>query len=451
MSFNLKTIAITEFGVPQQQPEISPATYEARCKLAYERAGADWLVVYADREHFANIAFLSAFEPRFEEALLLLGPQGKRIFVTGNECFSYTAISRLPAFETLLCQSLSLLAQDRSQKSDIVAVLREAGLKKGDTVGLVGWKYFEPSEWSFDEPAFYVPDFLPKALKAVTGGLPVESTHILMGAQDGLRTVVDADQIAAFEWAAARASAALWRVVTGIRPGDNELTAASRALYAGEPMNCHMMMTTQNGSGPVIGLSSPSGRIISEGDGASTAISYWGGLSSRAGLISAGNDDFLKPAQAYMEGLAAWYGAADTARGGDIHEAVVSTLARGGLKSALNPGHLTGHDEWINSPVRPGSEDRIVSGMPFQVDIIPVPMPDGWALNCEDAVTFADAGLRAELEQRYPEVAGRIAARRDFIRREIGVDLSDNILPLSSTPLCLPPFWLASDRLLARG
>lgn len=131
--------------------------------------------------------------------------------------------------------------------------------------------------------------------------------------------------------------------------------------------------------------------------------------------------------------------------GGRLH------LARGGLKSALNPGHLTGHDEWINSPVRPGSEDRIVSGMPFQVDIIPVPMPDGWALNCEDAVTFADAGLRAELEQRYPEVAGRIAARRDFIRREIGVDLSDNILPLSSTPLCLPPFWLASDRLLARG
>jgi Xaa-Pro aminopeptidase len=267
-----------------------------------------------------------------------------------------------------------------------------------------------------------------------------------------MRAVIDADQIAAFEWAAARASAALWRVVSGVRPGESELAAASRALYAGEPMNCHMMMTAQNGSGPVIGLSSPSGRVISEGDGASTAISYWGGLSSRAGLVSAGNDDFLKPAQAYMEGLAAWYAAADIgARGGDIHEAVVSTLARGGLKPALNPGHLTGHDEWINSPVRPTSEDRIVSGMPFQVDIIPVPMPDGWALNCEDAVTFADAALRAELEQRHPEVAGRIVARREFIRREIGIELSENILPLSSTPLCLPPFWLASDSLLARG
>ena len=28
-------------------------------------AKCDWLVVYADREHLANIAFLSRYDPRF--------------------------------------------------------------------------------------------------------------------------------------------------------------------------------------------------------------------------------------------------------------------------------------------------------------------------------------------------------------------------------------------------
>ena len=53
--------------------------YEARCHAAYGQAGCDWLVVYADREHLANMAFLSGFEPRFEEALLLLGPGDRRV------------------------------------------------------------------------------------------------------------------------------------------------------------------------------------------------------------------------------------------------------------------------------------------------------------------------------------------------------------------------------------
>jgi hypothetical protein len=37
------------------------------------------------------------------------------------------------------------------------------------------------------------------------------------------------------------------------------------------------------------------------------------------------------------------------------------------------------------------------------------------------------------------------------MRDEIGVELKDSILPLSSTPLCLAPFWLMPRQLLARG
>ncbi|HVQ31745.1 MAG TPA: hypothetical protein VMV21_19260, partial [Vicinamibacteria bacterium] len=33
-------------------------------------------LVYGDREHFANLAFLTGFDPRFEEALLVVPRQG---------------------------------------------------------------------------------------------------------------------------------------------------------------------------------------------------------------------------------------------------------------------------------------------------------------------------------------------------------------------------------------
>ncbi|HZS93019.1 MAG TPA: hypothetical protein VFE42_36710 [Chloroflexota bacterium] len=38
--------------------------------------GYDALLVYVDREHFANLAYLTGFDPRFEEALLILKPRG---------------------------------------------------------------------------------------------------------------------------------------------------------------------------------------------------------------------------------------------------------------------------------------------------------------------------------------------------------------------------------------
>jgi hypothetical protein len=116
------------------------------------------------------------------------------------------------------------------------------------------------------------------------------------------------------------------------------------------------------------------------------------------------------------------------------------------LRSALNPGHLARHDEWIHTPIRPGSGQRIVPGMPFQVDIIPTPMRDGWALNCQDRIVFAAAALKAG----HPGVVERIEARRNFVRDKLGIAIRDSILPLSSTPLCLPPFWLSARRLLAR-
>ena len=39
-----------------------------------ETRGYDHIVVWGDREHSANIAYLTGFDPRFEEAVLIVGP-----------------------------------------------------------------------------------------------------------------------------------------------------------------------------------------------------------------------------------------------------------------------------------------------------------------------------------------------------------------------------------------
>jgi hypothetical protein len=137
--------------------------------------------------------------------------------------------------------------------------------------------------------------------------------------------------------------------------------------------------------------------------------------------------------------------------GGTIYERVSEALAAGGFRSALNPGHLGGYDEWVHSPVVPGGTGTLASGMVFQCDVIPTPMPPGRTLNCEDPLVFADEALRADLAARFPAVWARIAARRTFMRDELGIAIGDDVLPLSTMPAYLAPLWLAPNRVLAQG
>ncbi|WP_319518521.1 Xaa-Pro aminopeptidase [uncultured Martelella sp.] len=452
MQITLAPVKIPAFEIPETRPAIPAETFAARCDTLFQRADCDWVVVYADREHQANIAFLTGFEPRFEEALLLLGRAGERIIVTGNESSSYTAIAGLEGVETVLSQSMSLMGQDRSRKPNLEQVLSDCGIKAGQSIGLVGWKYLEPGE--SEDAGYFLPHHFVRVLQRLAGdkGALSDVTGLLMHETDGLRAVVDADEIAMLEWGAARASVAVWRILSQARPGESELTAAARMGYAGEPMSCHFMLSAQNASADVIGLSSPSSRTLRLGDGITTAVGYWGGLSSRAGLLGDGDDAFLAKAAGYFEALVTWYETADIGtEGGTLYKAAEDALARHGLDTALNPGHLLSHDEWMNTPIRKGGNGLIASGMPVQVDVIPVPMNKGQALNCEDAVVFADDSLREDIRLKHPQMFARMMARRDFVRDALGIDLKPCVLPLSNTPLCLAPFWLKHDHLLVHG
>src|SRR5581483_8207465 len=94
----LAPVALPEFGLPTPQPTIPPEIYHQRIMQLTERAqvaGYNVMLVYADREHFANLAYLTGYDPRFEEALLIINlySGAKPLLLVGNEGMGYTGIS----------------------------------------------------------------------------------------------------------------------------------------------------------------------------------------------------------------------------------------------------------------------------------------------------------------------------------------------------------------------
>src|SRR5690349_1602041 len=83
----LARIELPDFGAPGPRPELPPAVYDERIEALRARAdeaGYDRIVVFADREHSANLSFLTGFDPRFEEAVLVLAPDGEPAILVGN-------------------------------------------------------------------------------------------------------------------------------------------------------------------------------------------------------------------------------------------------------------------------------------------------------------------------------------------------------------------------------
>jgi hypothetical protein len=152
----------------------------------------------------------------------------------------------------------------------------------------------------------------------------------------------------------------------------------------------------------------------------------------------------------YWRAMATWYETlAVGITGGEVFATVTDLLADEEFASSLNPGHLIHYEEWMDSPIRAGSDDPIASGMVLQSDIIPTGVRPGWTTNCEDTVVIADPALRKEIEARHPALWSRIGARQQYVRSTLGVQLRDDVLPLSCTAAYLRPFWLASGRALA--
>ena len=71
----LAQVVLPEFGVPEAEPELRPEIYAARLdrlRALMDARGLEHAVLYADREHSANVSWLTGFDPRFEEALVIV-------------------------------------------------------------------------------------------------------------------------------------------------------------------------------------------------------------------------------------------------------------------------------------------------------------------------------------------------------------------------------------------
>lgn len=445
----LRTVPLPVETSAADPPPIPVAEYEQRCNDLLAEAATPWVAVYGDREHSANLLFLTGFDPRFEEALLLLGPGGKRVLLVGNEGIVHAVVAR-PPLEVVLFQGFSLMAQPRDRTPNLDASLREAGLSWGDQVGVVGWKYLTAAETDTPSRPAWVPVVIVDALERVTGAAAIDVTSVLMNPGNGLRIQNSVDQIAAFAWAALRSSQAVFRVVRGARPGMTERDAAALMGYAGEPASMHPIVASGAPGEAINGLRSPGGRTIGLEDGISCGIGYWGSLCCRAGMVedATGIDVFTDVVRPYFLAQAAWYATIGIGvAGGEVFAAVEDTLATEGaeFRSMLNPGHLISYDEWVNSPIERASTIPLASGMAVQCDIIPTPLPPGLALNCEDSIVLADDALQSEIADKHPALWARIVRNRTLMTEGLGLTLRPETLPLSLANAYLPPAWLAPD------
>jgi len=447
----LADISLPDFGMPEAMPEIPAAVYRARMERLRARATNryfDRLIVYADREHSANLSYLTGFDPRFEEAILVVGPADEPAILVGNECYAMAGAAPLPMRRHLF-QDLSLPSQPRDGSQPLADILAEEGVRKGQRVGVVGWKEYANPQ-TIEAPAFLVDE-----LRRMTGSTgTVENASVFMiGAKDGLRVINEVEQLAAFEYAACQTSHGIKQLLFGLKEGMTEQEAVHLLEWSGQPLSCHLMLT----SGPraSLGLLSPGDRRIERGDQFTVAFGIWGGLNCRAGFVvedaselPAGIEDYIEKLVApYFEAVAEWYAALRIGQTGGTLQAIIDRhLGDPFFGIFLNPGHQIHLDEWVNSPIAPGSNIELRSGMALQVDIIPATGTEYFTTNIEDGIGLADAALRKSFAAQYPGAWHRIQERRRFMSEALGIELHPDVLPFSNIPAYLPPFLLRPDQ-----
>jgi Creatinase/Prolidase N-terminal domain len=456
MVAELSEITLPDFGLPAVEPTVPKEEYAARIAAARERmqeAKLDVLVIYGDREHFANLAFLTGYDPRFEESLCILPREGRPTLLVGNEGLAYATLSPLD-LDVQLYQSFSLPGQPRDRLVPLKRLLRKAGVKSGVRVGLAGWKYFDRGELSAPKRTSEIPAWVVEAVYAATSGGKVRNAGALfMHPADGLRSRSSVHQLARFEYAATLASQMVRAAIFGLEVGQSEFDAVRNMRWCGWPLSCHLMLSA--GDRARVGLASPSSRPMQLGDPFTTAVGLWGALTARAGFLAHDAGDLSADIADYVEKLAApyfraavaWYETLQIgATGGDLFKAVHDLIGAPFFGVGLNPGHLIHLDEWMHSPVAAESRIALTSGMTLQCDIIPATGGPYFTSNIEDGVALADEALSRDLAALYPEAWGRIMARREFMQSVLGIRLRPEVLPFSNLCGYLPPYLLSPQR-----
>lgn len=440
------------YELPLTEPTLPDSIYHTRLRktlVAMKEHGFDYLVFYADREHFNNFDFLTGFGPRFEEGILVLDSKGLLKILLGNECYGMYRQSRIPG-EGILCQALSLPNQPMDHYKPLEELFRSFGITASDSVGLVGWKLMYPV-WG-DRSDSDVPAFITRALNAIAGTV-YNATDLFIHPEYGIRHTNGADEIASLEFGATVASDSVQRMLLSVRTGMTEWEVSRNASSGFLPISCFPKVLS--GARMDLGMVSPTTNPIRLGDRFQVSIGLRGGLTNRRGFAAYGEEDLEPAARDYLSAIAApyfatvanWY---ETIRigisGGEIYDMVQTSFPREKWGWTLNPGHLISTEEWSASPIFENSGIPLRSGMCLQMDIIPTADRRYAAPNCEDGVVIADEALQSDLRERYPLVYARMQKRRRFMIDELHIELQPEVLPMSNLTGLYRPFMLNRNR-----
>ena len=442
-----------DFG---EAPVITSAMYEARLAALLDAGKAfSHLVMYADREHFSNLEYVTGYDPRYEECVLILQRGTTPMLVVGNEGMGQSQCLTI-AVERVLFQSLSPLGQARGASLSLAAILAKAGIDRRARVGLLGWKMFSAMETAEPLHTFEVPSFLVDALRTAAGSVE-NANGLMMDNATGLRQRHSAEELILSELASAKASRKTWDFICGLRPGLTELEASQGFAIDGEPCPTHPNICFRGK-----GILSPDAHTrLDYGQPIAFGMGYRYAQIHRVGVYARDRAEFDARFPGAFEGLyeryflalCAWYehiGLGVT--GGEVWEAVravVGSYADFGI--GLNPGHAIHSEEWLNSPFSENDTTRLCSGMMLQCDFTARPARfDFLGVHVEDGVLLADAALQTRMEELAPACMRRIRARQAFMRETLGIALRDEVLPTSDLCGMLHPFLATPNTVFAK-
>jgi len=236
-----------EFGTDVKLVEISLNELEKRLlktRRKMEEGNLTHLVVYGDREHFANLLYLINFDPRFEEALLMIDLKNDPLILVGNECKAHLTASPLFNAGKLryeLYQPFSLLNQPKMDSRYLNEIFLSEGMNSKSRIGCAGWKYFSEQEHPDAEHAIDIPGYITDTLRKVsTFANVVNCNDLFMHPGYGLRAKCSSSEIALFEFSNVMASEGMKNLIFNIREGMTDFELVRHYNYSGYPLNCHI-------------------------------------------------------------------------------------------------------------------------------------------------------------------------------------------------------------------
>jgi len=446
-------------------PSFTEEDYQSRIKSALNLAKThnfSHLVIYGDREHFSNIDYFSGYDPRFEEALLILRHDDLPVLIVGNEGYSYADAS--PAeIQKELYQSFSLMGQPRDKIKSLKEIFLSAGITNTSKVGIIGWKYFSEAEIPEPQQQIDVPYYIAKTIVDLVGENSVKNaSDLMLHPEYGLRIhFLNWKDLILHEIAGTKSSERVLKVIENLKPGLTEIEASKYLEIDGEPVTAHPNVNF-GGKNVLLCLASPTHtKELEKGEVVNIALGYRRAMVARTGIFASNKEEIPSDKDGiveklfipYYQALVRWYESLSIgATGGEIFQEVKGSLGDFSIYGVgLNPGHLIHTDEWTHSIFYEGSSYPISSGMAIQCDIIAFPGEPYVGVHVEDGIVIANEEIRNAIRTEFPECWDRIEERRKFMKDVLGIKLAAEVLPTSNIQAVLFPYMANTKVVLSKA